>query len=136
MIGTDGSTSSPLAQRGFPFGLPLVIVAALFFCSGASALVYQVLWLRTLGWVFGVTVYAASTVWACFMGGLALGSALGGRLADRVRFPLRWFGAAEMLVGATAVATPVAFHALQRAWIALYPTIARAPAALTAGRFT
>ena len=56
-------------------------LAILFFCSGACALVYQVLWLRTLGWVFGVTVYAASAVWASFMAGLALGSGAAGLVA-------------------------------------------------------
>jgi hypothetical protein len=38
-------------------------LAILFFLSGASALVYQVLCLRLLGLVFGVTVRVASTVW-------------------------------------------------------------------------
>jgi spermidine synthase len=59
-----------------PPGRPRPLLAAfcfLFFFSGACALVYQVLWLRTLGWVFGVTVYAASAVWAMFMAGLAIG---------------------------------------------------------------
>ena len=54
------------------------VLAVLFFLSGASALVYQLLWLRLLGLVFGVTVHAASTVWAAFMAGLALGSILAG----------------------------------------------------------
>ena len=75
---------------------------ALLFGSGFSALVYQVLWLRLLGLVFGVTVHAASTVLAAFMGGLALGSLVAGRLADRVTSPLRWFGLVEILVGASA----------------------------------
>src|SRR5438034_3631427 len=123
MIGTDASTDSPNPAPGSSIGRHILFAAGLFFLSGASALVYQVLWLRTLGWIFGVTVYAASTVWACFMGGLALGSAIAGRLADRVRRPLRWFGAAEILVGATAVATPVAFRLLQHAWIAAYPSL-------------
>jgi spermidine synthase len=79
--------------------LTLLALALLFFCSGLCGLIYQVLWLRMLGWVFGVTVYAASTVWATFMGGLAIGSVIAGRLADRVRNPLRWFGAAEALIG-------------------------------------
>jgi len=65
-----------------------------------------VLWLRLLGLVFGVTTYAASTVWASFMAGLALGSMGAGRLADRVRRPLVWFGACELLIGVTALATP------------------------------
>jgi len=48
-------------------------LAALFFGSGASALIYQVLWLRLLGLVFGVTVYAASTVWKLRTPGCAQG---------------------------------------------------------------
>ena len=52
----------------------------LFFLSGASALVYQVLWMRLLALVFGVTVHAASTVLAAFMAGLAFGSASPGGL--------------------------------------------------------
>jgi spermidine synthase len=113
----------------------MLAIAALFFCSGVSALIYQVLWLRTLGWVFGVTVYAASTVWACFMGGLALGSLIAGRLSDRVQRPLRWFGVTELLVGVTALATPIVFQLLQRAYVAAYPSLARSLAALTFARF-
>ena len=75
----------------------LLALAVFFFCSGLSALVYQVLWLRMLGWVFGVTIYAASAVWATFMAGLAIGSYVAGIAGDRVRNPLRWFGATEIL---------------------------------------
>ena len=37
---------------------------ALFYFSGLAGLIYQVLWLRRLSLVFGVTVYAASAVLA------------------------------------------------------------------------
>ena len=77
------------------------VIAALFFLSGASALIYQLVWLRLLSLVFGVTVYAASTVLASFMAGLAIGSAVAGRVADRVRRPLVWFGLAELLIATT-----------------------------------
>ena len=50
------------------------IVFVLFCLSGASALVYEVLWIRLLGLVFGDTVFAVSTVLAAFMAGLALSS--------------------------------------------------------------
>ena len=83
----------PVADR-----LKLPSLALLFLFSGACGLIYQVLWLRLLGLTFGVTVYAASTVWASFMAGLAVGSLVGGWLGDRVRRPLVWFGAAEILV--------------------------------------
>jgi hypothetical protein len=41
---------------------------------GVAARVYQMIWKRMLGLVFGVTVYAASTVLTTFIAGLALGS--------------------------------------------------------------
>ena len=87
-----------------------------------------------MGWVFGVTVYAASTVWASFMAGLAVGSLAAGGVGDRVRHPLRWFGVTELLIGATALATPAILAELQRVYVALYPSLPRALPALTAAR--
>ncbi|MBI2265813.1 MAG: hypothetical protein HYU64_11650 [Armatimonadetes bacterium] len=60
-----------------------VYVASCFFLSGLTGLVYQILWTRMLGLVFGHTVFAVGTVLAAFMGGLALGSFLAGKWADR-----------------------------------------------------
>jgi spermidine synthase len=113
----------------------LPTLAVLFFCSGACALTYQVLWLRMLGLVFGVTTYAASTVWASFMTGLAVGSLIAGRLADRVRRPLAWFGATELLIGGTALATPMVLGGLQRAYVQLYPSLPDSLPSLTFARF-
>jgi spermidine synthase len=110
----------------------LAALCLLFFFSGACALVYQVLWLRTLGWVFGVTVYAASAVWAMFMAGLALGSGAAGIVADRVRNPLRWFGLTEVLIGVTAFLTPTALARLQQIYVSAYPSLSHSPAGLTA----
>jgi spermidine synthase len=84
--------------------MPLVLV--LFFCSGACGLAYQVLWVRELSFVFGVTAYAAGTVLAAFMAGLALGSWLAGPLLKWISRPLAAFGAAELLIGASALAIP------------------------------
>ena len=97
----------------------LFILGVLFFFSGASALIYQVLWLRMLALVLGVTVYAASTVLASFMAGLAVGSAVAGRIADRVRRPLAWFGAAELLIAATAVSSPLALDLIGSLYVSL-----------------
>jgi spermidine synthase len=112
----------------------LLVLSVLFFLSGTAALVYQVLWLRLLGLVFGVTVYAASTVWAVFMAGLAIGSLAGGRVADRVRHPLVWFGGAEALIAITALATPAALDLLQSWYAALHPRLESSLATLTATR--
>ena len=92
-------------------------LCALFFFSGLSALIYQVLWLRKLSLIFGVTVYAASTVLASFMAGLSIGSAAAGRVADRVRRPLLWFGVTEILIGATALLSPLALDVVTAAYV-------------------
>lgn len=103
-----------------PFWL-LPLLSCLLFLSGTAALVYQVLWLRLLSLTFGVTTHAASTVLASFMGGLALGSYIAGRLADRSTRPLRLFGIVELLIGACALATPAVLAAVHAAYIALFP---------------
>jgi spermidine synthase len=112
--------------------LPALVL--LFLVSGACGLIYQVLWLRMLGLVFGVTVYSASTVWASFMAGLALGSYLGGKVGDRTRSPLVWFGAVEILVGVSALATPAGLAALQHLYASALPSLPQSFGALTTAR--
>ncbi|MBA2304126.1 MAG: fused MFS/spermidine synthase [Acidobacteria bacterium] len=124
------STRQPMPAR-----VLLPLLGALFFFSGASALVYQLLWLRMLGLVFGVTVHAASTVFASFMAGLAIGSYAAGRLASRVGRPLMWFGAAEGLIAVTALLTPWVLHGLESLYGSLHPSLPDSLAALTAVRF-
>ena len=45
----------------------------LFLLSGISGLIYQVVWVREFGAVFGNTVYSAAAVMAVFMCGLGFG---------------------------------------------------------------
>ena len=101
----------------------LPVLALLFLFSGSSALMYQVLWLRVLGLIFGVTVWAASIVLAVFMAGLALGSLAAGRFADRAPNPLLWFALVELLIGLSAAATPLALGSVEQLYINLYPTL-------------
>jgi spermidine synthase len=79
---------------------------------------------RLLGLSFGVTIYAISTVLAAFMGGLALGSLIGGRRADSARRPLAIYGLVEIGVGLTALATPWAFAQLQEVYAATPAVVA------------
>ncbi len=80
---------------------PLFI--ALFFLSGAVALVYEVLWLRRLGLLFGSTAFATAATLGAFMAGLGIGGYLGGRFAARARNPLRWYGFLEIGIAAGAL---------------------------------
>jgi spermidine synthase len=99
------------------------------------ALIYQVMWLRMLALVFGVTVYAASTVLASFMAGLALGSYSAGRVAGRLRSPLLVFGLIEIGIGATAFATPALLDVAKDVWIALQPSLPSSLPVITFARF-
>lgn len=113
------SNSEPAIPNS-QFAVPLSLVFLFFFFSGASGLIYEVIWTRLLLTVFGATIYAVSTVVAAFMGGLALGSYLGGRLADRIRRPLRLYGVLELVVAATALAVPWMLSSFDPVYGAVY----------------
>jgi spermidine synthase len=97
----------------------LIAVYVCFFLSGATGLLFQVLWVRMLGLVFGHTVFAITTVLAAFMGGLGLGSYLFGRIVDREQRVLRLYGLLEAAIGLCALATPLLFAGAERLYIML-----------------
>jgi spermidine synthase len=88
----------------------LWLVGACFILSGATGLIYEILWARMLGLVFGATTFAISAVLAAFMGGLALGSAWAGRLATRIKRPLKAYGIIEIAIALYALAVPPLFR--------------------------
>jgi spermidine synthase len=110
------------------------LLFALFYVSGIAGLIYQVLWLRRLSLIFGVTVYAASTVLAAFMAGLATGSALSNRVLRRGTSPLLAFGIAEILVGITGLLSPVLLDAASALYAALHRSGADSLTVLTVAR--
>ena len=124
------ATHAPDARRGL---FPTLLL--LFFATGACGLVYQQLWVRLLSLVFGVTVYAVSTVLASFFAGLALGSFFAGRLVDRARRPLQWYGVAEVLVGLAALGTMAALSAVERVYVGMAGGLPDSVGALTVVRF-
>src|SRR5438045_7033429 len=87
-----------------------VLIAVCFTLSGAAGLIYEVLWMRMLGLVFGATTVAISVVLTAFMGGLALGSAIGGKVAARFGNALRAYGVIEIAIGFCAICLPVIFR--------------------------
>ena len=88
--------------------------------SGASGLVYEVVWTRQLTLVFGSTVFATSTVLTAFMAGLALGSYYFGRMADRERRPLRLYAILEAGIGVFALIWPLLLSALNAIYVLAY----------------
>ncbi len=94
-------------------------VLLLFFCSGATALVYEVLWSKYLALLFGSTIQAQTVVLAIFMGGLALGNRLFGRRADHSPRPLLIYGGIEIAIGIYAFAFPLLYVLANRIFVAL-----------------
>ena len=74
----------------------LGLIYTMFFLSGAAALMYQVIWVRSLTLIFGGSHLAVTTVLSVFMAGLALGGYLTGKHVDGLRKPLRLYGLIEM----------------------------------------
>lgn len=89
-------------------------IALFFLLSGATALVYQVVWVRMLGLAVGHSVLAVSVVVATFMAGLGLGARVSGGIAARLRRPLAAYGAMEMCVGLFALCSPAVLGAAER----------------------
>src|SRR6185436_847845 len=80
-----------------------------YACSGLAGLVYEVTWTRLLTLYLGHTTAAASAVVAAFLGGLAIGAAIGGRLASSwtPRRCLQAYVALEIAVAICALLLPI-----------------------------
>jgi len=96
----------------------------LFFLSGASALIYQIVWVRVFGLVFGVTIFAVSTVLTAFMTGLALGSIYFGRLIDKRKDALAVFAFLELGIGLFALAFPFLLKGLTYIYVYTHQQLA------------
>ena len=59
-------------------------LVAMLACTGATAMVLQVLWTRALGTALGPSTYAFSAIVCAYLLGLAIGGFVTARIADRV----------------------------------------------------
>jgi spermidine synthase len=93
------------------------LIQLLFLVSGATALVYQVTWLRNLSLVFGASFEATSIVLAAFMAGLSAGGFAFARRADRVDRAFVLYGVLELGVAAFALVVPALLRALDAVYV-------------------
>ncbi len=90
----------------------LAPICAIFFCSGIPALIYQLVWQRSLFTIYGINVESVTVVVTAFMLGLGIGSFAGGRLS-RLRLPLLGvFAAVELCIGVFGYFSLGLFHAV------------------------
>ena len=109
---TPSVTAAPALRedsRAFP-----LLVAVVFF-AGMASLVYEVVWIRQLGFSLGSTAVAFSVMLSAFLGGLALGGWYMGSRSDRNPIPFLSLARIELaaaLLGVLAIpALGLAGHA-------------------------
>lgn len=81
----------------------LFLALALFFFSGVTALIYEVLWLRELSLLFGNSSQAMATTLAAFFFGIGLGGQYWGNYAKTSQQPLRLYAMLEFGVAIWAL---------------------------------
>jgi spermidine synthase len=92
-----------------------------FFLSGTAGLIYEIAWTKSLGLLFGHTVYANGTVLAVFMAGIAAGSAWIGRKSEIARRPIALYGWIELGVAVTGMASLGGLFAVAWLYYQAYP---------------
>lgn len=105
-------------------------ILAIFVLSGAAGLIDEIVWSRQLVLVFGNTTQAISAILTGFFGGIAVGSLIGGRIADRVRSPLRMYGLLELALVLVVLLTPISFRLIDDVYRGIYPALESAPQVL------
>jgi len=86
----------------------------LFLLSGFAALLYQLVWQRSLFAIYGIDSASVTIVVTAFLLGLGFGSLLGGELSRRFP-PLPLFAGFELLIGAFGFWSLDLFAAVGRA---------------------
>src|SRR5262245_18084203 len=129
----SSTAANRLSSKFIPGGGAVLLTV--FLLSGASGLIYQVVWSRALTLVFGSTTHGVATVLAAFMGGLALGSFAASRLGDNLASPLKTYGRLEIGIALLGLGVLLLTPALNAAYRALYPFAHLSLASLTLLRF-
>lgn len=105
------SAATPAARADRPARQASWAYYLLFFISGFPALLYQIIWQRSLFTLFGANVESVTIIVTVFMLGLGLGSLLGGRLSARPGMRLlAAFGCVELCTGGFGLVSLWIFH--------------------------
>lgn len=96
--------------------LPKVLLLAVFFLSGFAAILYQLVWQRSLFTIYGTSIESVTIVVTAFMLGLGLGGLAGGWISQVAPIPLTVvFGLAELAIGAFGFVSLALFR-----WVARF----------------
>jgi spermidine synthase len=111
--------SRPARKPEQASGKRAALIAALVFASGIAGLIYQVLWMKRIGLLFGNTSHAAAVTLAAFFAGLGAGSWWWGRRVAGVARPLRTYAWLEFGIAIAALT----YFGVLKLFHAVYPAL-------------
>lgn len=95
-----------------------------FFASGFAALLYQIIWQRTLFSIYGINVESVTMIVTTFMVGLGVGSLAGGAVSrNPTRDAALWFACAEAAIGVYGLSSLALFQWIGAATLAASPAV-------------
>lgn len=99
--GTQPLGPGRVPGRGFQLGFVLVV----FFVSGFTALSYELIWTRILGFLLqlGTSTYAFTIILTVFLAGLGIGALVYAGWSKQIRDAVTVFGSLQMLIGTSAL---------------------------------
>lgn len=100
-------------------GLPLIPILVMMFASGCAGLIYQVLWMKQLGLLFGNTAHATSITLAAFFAGLGFGSWWWGKRTSASPNPIRLYALLEVGI----VLTALIYFVILKVFYGIYPHV-------------
>lgn len=106
--------------RSFIF---LISIYVAFFASGASSLISEVTWNRMLIVVVGNSMNATAMIIVVFMGGLGLGSHVGGKIFSKRRPSLVPYILLELAIGVYVLLSPSLFELLSNLFTSLAESV-------------
>jgi spermidine synthase len=123
---SKGSASKSAVVR-VTHGVPRWAFFAVFTVSGFSGLIYESIWSHYLKLFLGHAAYAQSLVLMIFMGGMAAGSWIAARFADRWRTPILYYAIVEAVIGLIALTFHKAFVGMSDAfYFSILPSVGSA----------
>ena len=97
------------------------LLSVVFGISGATALIYEIVWSRLLQTIFGSTLYSTSTIFAAFLLGFSIGAFALRNHADTTRQPLVQLALIEIAIGLYGIFITTIFSAINTVYLSLPP---------------
>jgi predicted membrane-bound spermidine synthase len=110
--GKETLMTTASADRSVRNDVRLLVLEIAFVVSGFCGLIYESIWSHYLKLFVGHAAYAQTVVLVVFIGGMAIGAWIVGRIANRLRAPLVAYAAVEAAVGAISLVFHQGFVAL------------------------